>query len=120
MARDPEDAASTMLELGELWSLVLKKATHSWLISLASSSSCSMRAKPCRRGGADVSARGRHRNSHIDALSTTLTAFGRHVRYASEQAPELKDADTADIFTQIARGIDTWLWFVETSWQTGS
>jgi starvation-inducible DNA-binding protein len=59
-------------------------------------------------------------NGHIDALSTTLTAFGRHARYASEQATELKDADTADIFTQIARGIDTWLWFVQTSQQTGS
>src|SRR5438128_4373520 len=59
-------------------------------------------------------------NSHIDALSTTLTAFGRHARYASAQASELKDADTADILTQIARGIDTWLWFVQTSQQAGS
>jgi DNA-binding ferritin-like protein len=63
---------------------------------------------------------GSSRNGHIDALSTTLTAFVRHGRYASEQAPELKDADTADIFTQIARGIDTWLWFVQTSRQAGS
>ena len=59
-------------------------------------------------------------NSHIDALSTTLTDFGRHTRYASAQATELKDADTADIFTEIARGIDTWLWFVQTSRQAGS
>ena len=59
-------------------------------------------------------------NSHIDALSTTLTDFGRHTRYASAQATELKDADTADIFTEIARGIDKWLWFVETSQQPGS
>ena len=59
-------------------------------------------------------------NGHIAALSTTLTNFGRHVRYASEQASELKDADTAAIFTQIARGIDTWLWFVQTSQQAGS
>ena len=59
-------------------------------------------------------------NSHIDALTTTLTEFGRHVRYASEQATELKDADTAAIFTEIARGIDKWLWFVETSQQPGS
>jgi len=59
-------------------------------------------------------------NSHIDALSTTLTDFGRHARYASEQATELKDADTAAIFTEIARGIDKWLWFVETSQQAGS
>src|SRR3989441_6840352 len=59
-------------------------------------------------------------NGHIDALTTTLIAFGRHVRYASEQATELKDADTAAIFTEIARGIDKWLWFVETSQQAGS
>jgi starvation-inducible DNA-binding protein len=57
---------------------------------------------------------------HLEALATTLAAFGRHVRYASEQALELKDADTADLFTEIARGIDKWLWFVETSQQGGS
>jgi hypothetical protein len=38
----------------------------------------------------------------LDALSTTLAAFGRHARYASEQATELRDADTADIFTEVA------------------
>jgi len=59
-------------------------------------------------------------NGHIDALSATLTAFGRHARYASEQASELKDADTAALFTEIARGIDTWLWFVQTSRQADS
>jgi len=59
-------------------------------------------------------------NSHIHALSTTLTAFGRHARYASAQASELLDADTAAIFTEIARGIDKWLWFVETSQQAGN
>ena len=54
---------------------------------------------------------------HIDALSTTLTAFGKHARYASEQATLLQDTDSAAIFTEIARGIDKWLWFVETSQQ---
>src|SRR5205085_2427012 len=29
-------------------------------------------------------------NGHIDALTATLAAFGKHVRYASEQATELK------------------------------
>jgi starvation-inducible DNA-binding protein len=59
-------------------------------------------------------------NGHIDSLTATLAAFGKHARYASEQATELKDADTADIFIDIARGIDKWLWFVETSQQPGS
>ena len=51
---------------------------------------------------------------HSEALATTLADFGRHTRYASAQAIELMDADTAALFTQIARGIDKWLWFVET------
>jgi starvation-inducible DNA-binding protein len=59
-------------------------------------------------------------SGHIGALSTTLTDFGRHVRYASAQASDLQDADTAAIFTEIGRGIDKWLWFVETSQQAGS
>ncbi|MFL5661826.1 MAG: DNA starvation/stationary phase protection protein Dps [Ktedonobacteraceae bacterium] len=57
---------------------------------------------------------------YIDALATSLIAFGKHVRYASEQARELKDADMAGLFTDIARGIDKWLWFVETSRQVSS
>jgi starvation-inducible DNA-binding protein len=57
---------------------------------------------------------------HIDALATTLTSFGKHVRYASEQATLLQDSDTAAIFTEIARGSDTWLWFVNKSQQPGS
>ena len=31
MAPDPEDAASAILELDELWSFVLKKANDSWV-----------------------------------------------------------------------------------------
>ncbi len=59
-------------------------------------------------------------NSPIHALATTLTDFSKHARYASAQASELQDADTAAMFTEIARGIDKWLWFVETSQQAGS
>ena len=57
---------------------------------------------------------------HSDALSTTLADFARHTRYASTQAVELRDADTAAIFNEIARGIDKWLWFVETSKQASN
>ena len=32
---------------------------------------------------------------------------------AINQTDELDDADTSDIFTEISRGIDKWLWFVE-------
>ncbi len=57
---------------------------------------------------------------HIDALLTKLTTFGKHVRYASDQTSELKDADTADLFTDIPRSIDKWLWVIETSQQADS
>ena len=40
-------------------------------------------------------------SSHIDVLATALTHFGRHARYASEQATELQDDDTADIFNAV-------------------
>jgi len=54
------------------------------------------------------------RAGHSETLATTLADFGRHTRYASAQATDLSDADTAALFTEIARGIDKWLWFVET------
>jgi starvation-inducible DNA-binding protein len=50
---------------------------------------------------------------HVDALSTALATFGSAVRKGIDQAGELGDADTTDILTEISRGIDKWLWFVE-------
>ncbi len=51
--------------------------------------------------------------SHVDALSTALASFGKLARKGIDEADELGDLDTADIFTEISRGIDKWLWFVE-------
>jgi starvation-inducible DNA-binding protein len=56
---------------------------------------------------------------YSEALAIVLNNFGRHTRYASAQASELMDADTSALFTQIARGIDKWLWFVETGQPAG-
>jgi starvation-inducible DNA-binding protein len=50
---------------------------------------------------------------HIAAVSTALATFGKSIRHGIEQSNELHDADTADIFTEISRGVDKWLWFVE-------
>jgi starvation-inducible DNA-binding protein len=52
-------------------------------------------------------------HSHVDALSTVLAAFGKSARKAIDQANDLGDLDTADLFTEVSRGIDKWLWFVE-------
>jgi len=52
-------------------------------------------------------------NEHVFAVSSALAAFGQSVREASGQATSHADADTADLFTQVSRGIDRQLWFVE-------
>jgi len=49
----------------------------------------------------------------VDAVSTALAAFGNEVRASIDEADQLEDADTADLFTEVSRGIDKWLWFVE-------
>lgn len=51
--------------------------------------------------------------AHIDALSSSLADFGARVRADIDRTAELGDADTADLFTEISRGIDKLLWLVE-------
>jgi starvation-inducible DNA-binding protein len=51
--------------------------------------------------------------SHVEALSSALAAFGKLARKAIDGASESGDLDTADLFTEMSRGIDKWLWFVE-------
>ena len=56
-------------------------------------------------------------HSHVEALSTALAAFAKSARQAIDQANELRDLDTADLFTEVSRGVDKWLWFVEANLQ---
>lgn len=51
--------------------------------------------------------------AHVDALSSALAAFGKLARKAINESNDLGDLDTADLFTEVSRGIDKWLWFVE-------
>jgi starvation-inducible DNA-binding protein len=51
--------------------------------------------------------------SHVEALSAALAAFGKAARKAIDETDVLGDQVTSDIFTEISRGIDKWLWFVE-------
>ena len=50
---------------------------------------------------------------HLLYLSTQLSVYGKSVRGAIEATAELGDADTADLFTQLSREIDKYLWFLE-------
>ena len=52
-------------------------------------------------------------NKHIFAVAATLAAFGQSARDAIGQSETFGDADTADLFTEISRGVDHQLWLVE-------
>ena len=50
---------------------------------------------------------------HVGALSSALAKCGASVRAAIDAASQAGDADTADLFTEVSRGVDKLLWFVE-------
>ncbi len=56
---------------------------------------------------------------HVHAVADSLAQFGRAAREAIEIAADAKDQDTSDIFTEISRGNDKWLWMVEAHRQIG-
>ena len=51
--------------------------------------------------------------AHVRAMQDALATFGRGARKAIDDATALNDADTADLFTEISRGVDKSLWMVE-------
>src|ERR1019366_3427945 len=51
--------------------------------------------------------------AHGEAVACPLSTFGAAAASTIEEAKGLDDAGTADLFTEISRGIDKWLWFVE-------
>ena len=57
-------------------------------------------------------------SAHVTAVAKALATFGREARVSVEEAGKMNDADTVDIFTEISRGLDKWLWFVEAHSQT--
>jgi starvation-inducible DNA-binding protein len=50
---------------------------------------------------------------HITTLSISLTTFGESARKAIGEAAGYDDANTVDLLTEISRGVDHQLWFVE-------
>ena len=50
---------------------------------------------------------------HLTRLSKALAAYGKNLRAAIQTAADAGDADTSDLFTQLSRGADKQLWFVE-------
>jgi starvation-inducible DNA-binding protein len=50
---------------------------------------------------------------HLRAVADGLATFGRAIRAAIDAADKAGDKDSADLFTEISRGADKALWFVE-------
>lgn len=50
---------------------------------------------------------------HLEAILVSLAHFANNVRDGIAHATELKDAATADILTEVVRGLDKWVWMVE-------
>lgn len=59
-------------------------------------------------------------SAHVAAVTKALSTFGREARLTIDEAAELNDPDTADLFTEISRGIAKWLWFVEAHTQAAA
>ena len=50
---------------------------------------------------------------HLRALIERYGAVANAVRGNIDEATEAGDAGTADVFTEVSRGLDKWLWFLE-------
>lgn len=54
---------------------------------------------------------------HLEALSMQYAALAKSTRAAIDTATDYGDADTADLFTEVSRGLDTHLWMLESHLQ---
>jgi starvation-inducible DNA-binding protein len=51
--------------------------------------------------------------SFVEALVDRYAALAKTTRSAIDASNELRDADTADLFTEVSRGLDMNVWFLE-------
>src|SRR4051812_10751622 len=50
---------------------------------------------------------------HVEALSSAIAAFNAYARKGIDDTDDMGDKVTADMLTEITRGLDKQLWFVE-------
>jgi starvation-inducible DNA-binding protein len=65
------------------------------------------------RSGLDEYAAAGGAEAHVPAVADALADFASTARKGIVAANGVDDQDTADIFTEISRGTDKWLWMVE-------
>ena len=56
----------------------------------------------------------------VEALAERYAALAANTRQGIENAENHRDADTADLLTEVSRGLDKALWFLEAHLQTQS
>lgn len=49
----------------------------------------------------------------LETIADRLAAVGASVRAGIDESDDAGDKDTADLFTDVSRGIDKYLWFIE-------
>ena len=54
-----------------------------------------------------------HSSDHVEAVSNVLAIFGKKIRAGIDACDKLGDKGSADLCTGISRGVDKYLWFVE-------
>ncbi len=58
-------------------------------------------------------------NDHLKALANRFGEVANAVRQNIDDTDEAGDADTSDLLTEVSRGLDKWLWFIEAHLQEG-
>lgn len=58
--------------------------------------------------------------SHVTALADRYAPYAKLLRDGIAETDDLGDADTADLYTEVSRGIDKRLWFLEAHLQADS
>ena len=50
---------------------------------------------------------------HVEALTARFASLAKTTRAAIDAAADFEDVDTSDLFTEVSRGLDKHLWFLE-------
>lgn len=56
-----------------------------------------------------------YQEGHIEAISSAVSLFAQHTRASISASSDLGDEASADLFTEITRGLDKTLWMIEAS-----
>jgi starvation-inducible DNA-binding protein len=49
----------------------------------------------------------------VVVLANRMAQLAANIRRAAKRAEQLEDMDTNDLFIQVSRDLDKWLWFLE-------